>query len=119
MERFFGFDLGDAESAVARLCKTGQDVPEMLKICSSKSFITAYAVHLNGKLLIGEQACYSAQAIKRGLRFKSHFLDDAAVESDVKRRVKTAAFISAARPDGIKMPEKATAVFFRKSAILL
>ncbi len=85
MERFFGFDLGDAESAVARLCKTGQDVPEMLKICSSKSFITAYAVHLNGKLLIGEQACYSAQAIKRGLRFKSHFLDDAAVESDVKR----------------------------------
>ena len=43
MDRFFGFDLGDAESAVARLHKEDQVVPEMLTVVGEQSFITAYA----------------------------------------------------------------------------
>ena len=41
MDRFFGFDLGDAESAVSRLDKKDQTMPEVLEVCGAKSFITA------------------------------------------------------------------------------
>ena len=85
MERFYGFDLGDAESAVSRLQKKEQSVPEVIPVCGSKSFITAYANLSSGELQIGEQACYSANAIRRKIRFKSGFLTDPAVADDVKR----------------------------------
>ena len=84
MDRFFGFDLGDAESAVARLSKEDQVTPEMLTVVDEKSFITAYAQLASGELLIGEKACYADNAIKRKLRFKSRFLTDGAVVNDVK-----------------------------------
>ncbi|MBR7088472.1 MAG: Hsp70 family protein [Mogibacterium sp.] len=84
MDRFFGFDLGDAESAIARLAKGDQVAPEMLTVVGEQSFITAYAQLNNGELLIGEKACYADNAIKRKLRFKSRFLTDRGVASDVK-----------------------------------
>ena len=65
MDRFFGFDLGDAESAVSRLDKKDQTMPEVLEVCGAKSFITAYAAAKSGEILIGEKACYSADAVKR------------------------------------------------------
>ena len=84
MDRFFGFDLGDAESAVARLSKEDQVVPEMLTVVDEKSFITAYAQLASGELLIGEKACYADNVMKRKLRFKSRFLTDGGVANDVK-----------------------------------
>ena len=84
MERFFGFDLGDAESAIARLSMEGQKEPEMIRICDEASFITACATLQNGELQIGEKACYNPQAVKRRLRFKSRFLTDPASIRDVK-----------------------------------
>ena len=84
MDRFFGFDLGDAESAVARLEKEDQAAPEMLPVQGSKSFITAYAVLAGGEFAIGEKACYSADAVRRKIRFKSRFLKDPASRADVK-----------------------------------
>jgi len=84
MDRFFGFDLGDAESAVARLSKEDQVVPEMLTVVGEQSFITAYAQLSSGELLIGEKACYADNVIKRKLRFKSRFLTDRSSASDVK-----------------------------------
>ena len=65
MERFFGFDLGDAESAVTRLKNDSSAVPEVLSVRDAKSFITAYARLVNQDILIGESACYSAEAIER------------------------------------------------------
>ena len=56
MDRFFGFDLGDAESAIARLFKEDQVTPEMLTVAGEQSFITAYAQLASGELLIGEKA---------------------------------------------------------------
>ena len=38
MDRFFGFDLGDAESAIARLYKEDQVIPEMIPVAGEKSF---------------------------------------------------------------------------------
>ncbi len=84
MERFYGFDLGDAESAVSRLEKGSAEAPEQLEICGAKSFISAYAQLRTGEILVGEQACYHADAIKRKLRFKSHFLTDPGCADDVK-----------------------------------
>ena len=84
MDRFFGFDLGDAESAVARLSKEDQVTPEMLTVVGEQSFITAYAQLGSGDLLIGEKACYADNVIKRKIRFKSRFLTDRSSADDVK-----------------------------------
>ena len=82
MERFFGFDLGDAESAVCVL-EEGK-APRILTVCSEKSFITAYARLRNQELLIGENACYHSDAVIRRLRFKSRFLSDKGSGVDVQ-----------------------------------
>ena len=84
MDRFFGFDLGDAESAIARLYKEDQVVPEMISVADEKSFITAYAQLNTGELLIGEKACYADNVMKRRLRFKSRFLTDSSSAADVR-----------------------------------
>ena len=57
MDLYYGFDLGDAESAVARLEKDRQEEPQILSVQGSKSFVTAYALKRSGELLIGESAC--------------------------------------------------------------
>ena len=57
---------------------------EMLTVAGEQSFITAYAQLASGELLIGEKACYTDNAIKRKLRFKSRFLTDRSSANDVK-----------------------------------
>ena len=84
MERFYGFDLGDAESAITRLDKSNDPVPQVLTIVDTKSFITAYALLRDGKLLIGEGACYNPDAMKRKERFKSRFLVDPEASKDIR-----------------------------------
>lgn len=84
MERFYGFDLGDAESAVTRIIKGEDAVPEVIPVQEAGSFITAYAMKKNGQLLIGEGACYDPDVLVRKLRFKSRFLTDSVAKNDVK-----------------------------------
>ena len=85
MDRFYGFDLGDAESAVARIEKGRQGEPEILPIRDSKSFITAYASLTNGQIEIGESACYVPGAVQREIRFKSRFLTDPEARKHIRR----------------------------------
>lgn len=85
MEKYYGFDLGDAESAISRLKQGDTGEPEILPVREARSFVTAYAQLENGELLIGESACYNIAAVKRALRFKSEFLTDAGAERDVRR----------------------------------
>lgn len=84
MERYFGFDLGDAESAIARLGREERTEPAILSIKDSRSLVTAYARMLDGKLLIGESACYNTNATERSVRFKSRYLTDAQSERDIR-----------------------------------
>ena len=84
MERFIGFDLGDAESAVSYLKKEGMKTPEVIPVRDAKSFITAYARLNDQTLLIGEEACYAPDASERRIRFKSRFLKDSAIDRDIK-----------------------------------
>ena len=41
MERFYGFDLGDAESAVTRLIRGEDETPRVIPVQEAGSFITA------------------------------------------------------------------------------
>lgn len=84
MDLYYGFDLGDAESAVARLEKDQQEEPQILSIQGSKSFVTAYALKRAGELIIGESACYEPEAVRRKVRFKSRFLTDRETREDIK-----------------------------------
>ena len=85
MNRYYGFDLGDAESAVSRLGKKDVGMPEVLAVREARSFVTAYAQLSSGELVIGESACYDTNATHRSLRFKSNFLTDPQSEKDVRR----------------------------------
>ena len=84
MERFYGFDLGDAESAVTRIVKGEDDAPQVIPVQEAGSFITAYAMKRDGQLLIGEGACYDPDVLVRKLRFKSRFLTDSTARNDIK-----------------------------------
>ena len=84
MERFYGFDLGDAESAVTRIIKGEEEVPQVIPVQEAGSFITAYAMKKDGQLLIGEGACYDPDVLVRRLRFKSRFLTDTSARNDIK-----------------------------------
>lgn len=84
MERFYGFDLGDAESAVTRIIKGEDAAPKVIPVQEAGSFVTAYAMKRNGQLLIGEGACYDPDVLVRKLRFKSRFLTDSAAKNDIK-----------------------------------
>lgn len=85
MGQFYGFDLGDAESAVARTRKDDKsETAKILPVCDAQSFVTAYARLTDGRLLIGESACYSADALTRKVRFKSRFLKDPECRKDIR-----------------------------------
>lgn len=85
MEHFYGFDLGDAESAVSHLKKDDPALPEMLPVAGAESFISAYALMPDSTQRIGEAACYLPGAVKRGLRFKTRFLTDRDSRMDIRR----------------------------------
>lgn len=98
MEKFYGFDLGDAESAITRLSGKREAVPEVIPVRDAGSFVTAYAQLPNGELIIGEGACYDTSAVRRALRFKSNFLTDPETDKDVRRFA--AGVLSALYADG-------------------
>ena len=98
MEQYFGFDLGDAESAIARLKKENPAETEILSVRSAKSFVSAYARRNNGEVLIGEQACFVPDAAVRKVRFKSRFLTDPSAAKDI--RAFAAGVLGALRENG-------------------
>lgn len=84
MNHFYGFDLGDAESAIAKLSREPGDTPKMLRLAGSESLITAFSQERDGRILLGEEACFSVDSLQRKLRFKSRFLTDRMTDQTVK-----------------------------------
>ena len=89
---FWGFDLGDGESAVARTGESGPGTPEIMEVEGSRVVLTAWALMKSGEVRIGENAAKSASAAMRSAaRFKSRFLDrqsdSAALIRDFSARV--------------------------------
>ncbi len=82
---YFGFDLGDGESAVAWACAGTKAEPQLIELAGRKSCLTALGEHSEMGTLLGEQA-YLADADKLYLRFKSKFLTDRAYTEPLIRR---------------------------------
>ena len=80
MMHYWGFDLGDGESTLARVRGEGSSYPEIIDVDGKKVTITVWAVMRNGEVRIGENAARSAaSAVRSAARFKRRFLD---VQSD-------------------------------------
>lgn len=76
MMQYWGFDLGDGESAVARVGSGENRSPEIVDIDGKKIVITVWAVMPNGEVRIGDNAARSAAAaVRSAARFKRRFLD--------------------------------------------
>ena len=75
---YFGFDLGDGESAVAWMRAGKKTEPQMIELRGRKSIITALASHPEKGLFIGEEACHLSHAEWLQVRFKSRYLKDSA-----------------------------------------
>lgn len=75
---YFGFDLGDGESAVAWMRALKRVEPQMIELRGRKSIISALASHPERGLFIGEEACHLTGADWLELRFKSRYLSDEA-----------------------------------------
>lgn len=73
---FWGFDLGDGESALALAKNDGWDTPKIMEIDGHKITLTVWALMPDGEVRIGEKAAKSAaSALRSAARFKSRFLD--------------------------------------------
>ena len=57
---YWGFDLGDGESAIARTGSSENAYPEIISVDGKKVTITVWAVMKNGEVRIGESAARSA-----------------------------------------------------------
>ena len=92
MMYYWGFDLGDGESTLARVGSEGKNVPEIVEVDGKKVTITVWAVMRSGEVRIGENAARSASAaVRSAARFKRRFLDtqsdSAALIRDFSARV--------------------------------
>lgn len=92
MIEYWGFDLGDGESALAKVRGEGSSWPEIVDVDGRKVTITVWAVMKNGEVRIGEHAARSAaSAVRSAARFKRRFLDaqsdSAALIRDFSARV--------------------------------
>ncbi len=75
---YFGFDLGDGESAVAWMRANKRVEPQLIELRGRKSIISALAAHPERGMYIGEEACHLVGADWLALRFKSRYLKDEA-----------------------------------------
>ena len=73
---YFGFDLGDGESAVAWMRPGKRTEPQMIELRGRKSVITALGQHPERGVLIGEEACQASGLDWLKVRFKSRYLVD-------------------------------------------
>ena len=89
---YWGFDLGDGESTLARVGSADRSIPEIIEVDGKKVTITVWAVMASGEVRIGENAARSASAaVRSAARFKRRFLntqsDSAALIRDFSARV--------------------------------
>ncbi len=73
---YFGFDLGDGESAVAWMRAGKRAEPQMIELRGRKSVISAIGRHPEKGMIIGEEACQASGLEWLKVRFKSRYLTD-------------------------------------------
>ena len=61
--QYWGFDLGDGESTLARVSSEGKNFPEIVEVEGNKVIITVWAIMRDGEVRIGDYAARSAAAL--------------------------------------------------------
>lgn len=103
---YFGFDLGDGESAVAWVRAGAMNEPQLIELAGKKSLLTALGQHPEMGTLIGEQALL-ADPDQLYLRFKSRFLFDGRQAEPLIRRFAAAVLDELMRSGKLTDPERA------------
>lgn len=73
---FYGVDIGDGETAVARVVEGSEAEPQILEIRGRKSPLTALGIDQDGTRYIGEEALQVSGVQQLHLRFKSQYLSE-------------------------------------------
>ncbi len=107
---YFGFDLGDGESAVAWMRPGKRTEPQMIELRGRKSMITAIGEHPQKGVLIGEEACHMSGLNWLEVRFKSRYLADQKGTGRMIERF-ARAVLENLRADG-RLSDPETACFF-------
>ncbi len=107
---YFGFDLGDGESAMAWMRAGKKTEPQMVELRGRKSVITALASHPEKGMFIGEEACHISGADWLQVRFKSRYLKDSAGSGSLVMMF-AREILNALAADG-RMDSPETACFF-------
>ena len=109
---YWGFDLGDGESTVARVRGEGQSSPETVPVEGSRVLLTAWALMKNGELRIGERAAKSASAaLRSAARFKGRFLDEQSDSAGLIRDFSSRVFESLRAGGAMTGGEKSNSVY--------
>ena len=109
---YWGFDLGDGESTIARVRGEGQSSPETVPVDGSRVLLTAWALMKNGELRIGERAAKSASAaLRSAARFKGRFLDEQSDSAGLVRDFSSRVFESLRASGEMSGGEKSNSVY--------
>ncbi len=109
---YWGFDLGDGESTVARVQGEGQSSPEIVPVEGSRVLLTAWALMKNGELRIGERAAKSAAAaLRSAARFKGRFLDEGSDSAGLIRDFSSRVFESLRAEGELSGGDKSNSVY--------
>lgn len=109
---YWGFDLGDGESTVARVRGEGQSSPEVVPVDGSRVLLTAWALMKNGELRIGERAAKSAAAaLRSAARFKGRFLDEQSDSAGLIRDFSSRVFESLRAEGSLSGGDKSNSVY--------
>ena len=109
---YWGFDLGDGESTLARVRGDGQSYPEIIDVDGKKVTITVWAVMRNGEVRIGENAARSAAAaVRSAARFKRRFLDTQSDSAALIRDFSARVFESLRESNALQGGEKSNSVY--------
>ena len=112
MMNYWGFDLGDGESTVARVPGEGPYSPEVVPVEGSPVLLTAWALMKNGELRIGERAARSASAaLRSAARFKGRFLDEGSDSAGLIRDFSSRVFESLRAEGALSGGDKSNSVY--------
>ena len=111
-KQYWGFDLGDGESTIARADGQSRTAPEIVPVDGKRVTITVWAVMRSGEVRIGEAAARSAaSAVRSAARFKRRFLDPQSDSAALVRDFSARAFESLRESGALTGGDSANSVY--------
>ena len=100
--QYWGFDLGDGESTLARVSSEGKSYPEIVEVEGNKVIITVWAIMRDGEVRIGDNAARSAAAAVRSAASMTPPVRPKMVPAPVERPSGLSKGVSASAPQSTR-----------------